>query len=224
MRSRLAEARSRFRNFGFDAVLDALSWRMPPWLFHYSHSYLVWFDRLMTAEPNPEGFEIRLAQPTDENALAAFGVPPRVFSQRLEAGDICGLAIRPDKSIAAMLWTATGRFYLRECGVDLDAGPEGIYRYNAITHPADRRKGLYAACCSVVDRHYAALRRSCAYGVISRFNLVSQNVNQNLGMKIVGEVYRLTIFGVSVRRVNSWPQAVPGLRVYVREPAGMRAI
>ncbi len=224
MLSSLSSLSRGWKSFGPEYILKAISWRLPRRVFHYSHSFLVRSERFVPHANPPEGYQFRLAISDDSESFANLGVESATVLNRLSRGDQCGIAVSADGSIVSMVWAATGDLYLQESGVKLAVDSASIYRYNAFTHANNRQKGLYAGCCAALDDYFVRQGRTHVFGAISRFNLISQSASGSVGTQIVGEVVLLTIFGLSVCRVKSWPHAAPKLRIFFRAPAAARVI
>ncbi len=205
--SRLKHMRERYRVEGVDCLLYSISWRMPRWLFQYSHAYLVTAHDLEVTAPPTEIFKFRLAGPCDAEKFASLGLSVLAVNERFASGDICGIAERKDGSMCSMVWVSTGRLYLDTAGAVLDVDPEGVYFYNAFTLAQDRGLGLYRGCCSVYCDWFRRQGRSARYGLIDKLNYTSIVAHGRMNLKPTGEARHFHILFFWITQLANWPKS-----------------
>lgn len=203
---KLRALQTKIRESGIDSILYSLSWRLPQWLFRYTHAYLVTAHDLDVAAPETDRYQFRLARISDAEAYSLLRVSAETVRTRLAAGDQCGVAVRSDGMICSMVWASTGQLYLDRAGTILESDPEGIYVYNAFTLAELRGHSLYRGCSAVICDWYKQQGRSVRYGIIDKLNEVSFTASGRINLKTDGEARYFQLLGVHMTWLTNWPK------------------
>jgi hypothetical protein len=204
--SSLKHLSARYRAEGIDSLLYSLSWRMPRWLFRYSHVYLVAAQDLDVVKPGTDAFDFRLAQLSDASSFALLGLSPETVGDRLTSGDLCGAAMRRDGMLCSMVWVSTGRLHLDAAGIILDTDLEGVNFYNAFTLPELRGHGLNRGCSSVYCDWFRRQGRTVRYALIDRLNDTSIVAHGRMNLKPTGESRHFHVLFFEITRLANWPK------------------
>lgn len=211
--SKLKQLRDKIRDEGFDPVFYSLSWRLPRWLFCYTHAYLVTAHDLDVTAPVTEDFQFRLAKLSDAESFSLLSVSPNTVITRLTAGDQCGIAVRKDGMVCSMVWASTGRLYLDGAGTILDCDPEGVYVYNSYTLAELRGHSLYRGCSAAVCDWFRPQGRTVRYGIIDKLNESSFKANGRINLKTNGESKYFRFIGIHMSILMNWPKTTRRLFV-----------
>ncbi len=204
--SKLKQLRDKIRDDGLDSIFYSLSWRLPQWLFRYTHAYLVTAQDLDVVAPISDTFQFRLAKMSDAEFYTPLGVSPNTVINRLTAGDQCGIAVRNDGMVCSMVWASTGRLYLDGAGTILDCDPEGVYVYNSYTLAELRGHSLYRGCSAAVCDWFKPQGRTVRYGIIDRLNESSFKANGRINLKTNGESRYFRFMGIHLSILTNWPK------------------
>jgi hypothetical protein len=205
--TRLKALSAKIRERGFDSLFYSLSWRLPKWLFQYTHALLVAAPDLDVVRPQSDKFEFRLALPSDAEAYALLGVSAETVKRRLAQGDVCGVAVRTDRMVCSMVWASTGRLYLDGVGAVLETDPEGVYVYNSFTLAELRGHSLYRGCSSAVCDWFRQHGRKVRYGIIETPNVASFEANGRINLKPAGDARYFRILGLHLTWLSNWPKS-----------------
>ena len=204
--SSLQRLRAKLRSSSLDSLLYSLSWRLPKWLFRYTHAILVAAHDLDVVPPDSEIFRFRMAVPSDAENFKLLGVGAETVRKRLSQDIHCGVAVRGDGMICSMVWASTGRLYLEGVGVILETDPEGVYVYNSFTLAELRGHSLYRGCSSAVCDYYKKDGRTVRYGIIDLLNESSFKANGRINLKPAGEARYFVILGLHITLLQNWPK------------------
>ncbi len=205
--SKLKQWSRKLRERGADSVLYSLSWRLPSWLFRYTHASLVAAPDLNVLPPKSETYRFRLALVSDAEAYSLLGVSAETVRKRLEQGDVCGVAVRADGMVCSMVWASTGRLYLDGAGAVLETDPEAVYVYNSFTLAELRGHSLYRGCSSAVCDWFRQRGRKVRYGIIETPNAASFEANGRINLKPAGDARYFRILGVHLTWLSDWPKS-----------------
>jgi len=139
------------RTSQFDKIGDAITERIPWWLFHSGSASLYELRRSdqITAKSGsvlPQGYVYRHAAREDMPACSRItGIDVSEYYRRLVAGDICYGVFAEDKPVN-INWVHSGACYVRGMGYAHDGAAGDKYVYGIMTDPAERGKGLYKSC------------------------------------------------------------------------------
>jgi len=200
----------------FDYVFEAISWRMPDWLFYYFHT-------LLAKNDNPKLFSRRLSDCTikfisesDIDLLEKNGFPRELTESRIEAGDKSVIIFKGDE-ILSIIWAADGKRHLKLSGIDFDPGEEGVFIYGGYTKESARLRGLHPIAFTRIYTSYSDNGRTDAYTTISATNKYSIQIHERLNFGFIGESFLVTLLGINFCFVKKWPYNVPKLRISLKK-------
>ena len=102
--------KSNLSSNGWERILDAISSRVPLWLFTYYHNHLIFAKELQLFVRKYSDYEIRRAVPDDASIMESAGVAKSLFLHRLKRGDTCVIVIK-HRQIVGWSWGAIGRLF-----------------------------------------------------------------------------------------------------------------
>lgn len=202
-----------------ERIFHGLSWRLPSWLFHYDHTFLVKGRELRLQPREYREYRLRCATADDIAILKREGVKEALFRERIERGDHCILVLKGERAVA-WSWSATGRLFVASGGIEIDTGEDGFFLYNVYTAPEERLKGFILGCFKMQLAHNHGRMRHNAFGTISAFNTESLRTHFRMGFRICGETIGVAVAGINVCYYRSWPFPTRRLHVFCRLPAG----
>lgn len=222
---RLKALRTQISEGGIDSIFYALSWRLPRWLFRYTHAYLVVAPDLDVVAPETDVYRFRLAKLADAESYSLLGVSAATVRSRLQAGDQCGIAVRADGMVCSMVWASTGLLYLDGVGTVLESDPEGVYVYNSFTLAELRGHSLYRGCSAAVCDWFKKQGRTVRYGIIDKLNESSFVANGRINLRTNGEARYFQILGFHITLLSGWPKTKRRLAIsFGKRTRGARVV
>ncbi len=197
---------------------------MPQWLFFYSHNVLVSSDNpAWTGGPGP-GHSVRFITPDDCGLLETIGLKEEIVLKRLEDGDKGVMALK-DGEVMAVVWGATGRMFVRLCGVVFDSGEDGCFYYGSYTNSKARKQGYFSCARQYIYRHYVSLGRARNWGIININDPEWLATVLRKNYRVAGEIYFLRLLFLNIRLIRSWPYAIGRWGLFFKNPpAGLKMV
>lgn len=202
----------------FDYILNAVSWRLPDWLFYYYHSFLFWTDRPKLITHNFTTYFKRFASHDDIEMLKKLGVREEFARRRLADGDLA-VIMGKDEEILAIIWGTKKKRFIKLAGVVVDPGDDGAILYAAFVKKEARLKGLFPVIFHDIYRSFAKEGRNKLYAEVDSLNTNSLKLHLTMNFKITGETYYFIIFGISICYYKFWPFAHKRIQIFFRRPA-----
>jgi hypothetical protein len=203
----------------YDYIFDAISWRLPDWLFYYNHSFLLRSDDPRLPKRQYTTYFKKFITGEDCDLLEENGYPRELVLYRLSAGDR-GIMMGKDNEIASITWAAAGKRFLKLAGATLDPGPDGVIFYGAHTEEYARLKGLFSTALADLYDKYVAEGRFRIYSNIDVMNANSLSIHKRIGFNIIGETRYVILFGVGICHFKSWPFPTKRVHLFIKRPPG----
>nr|MBN2276794.1 hypothetical protein [candidate division Zixibacteria bacterium] len=203
--------------FNFNYVLDAISWRLPDWLFYYARTYILCAEKPKLIYQDCRGYFLRFADTSDIPLIEALDISEQLIRERFAHGDRCLIAGK-DGVIHTIKWASPGKRYMKLVGAILDPGENGVIFYGGQTVEEFRRHGLYRAAFNEIYNHFASEKRTKVYVGVHSLNKISYDIHIRMNFKPVGEVTHFSLFGLKFTYYKYWPHAVRKFNVFIKVP------
>ena len=200
----------------YDYFFDALSWRLPGWLFYYYHSYLIKSDSPILPTREYTTYYKRFITTDDCELLEKNGYPRKLVESRINAGDRC-IIMGKDEEIITIIWAASGERYLKLSGVTLDPGEDGLIVYGGYTKEYARMKGLHPTALTELYKTYLDEGRYRIYSNINILNSYSLLLHKRMNFDIIGENIYIVIMGIGICYFKSWPFPIKKLQIFLKK-------
>lgn len=200
-----------------DYIFDAVSWRLPNWLFYYYHSYLISTDKPKLIVRTYATYFKRFASIDDLPLLKKCGVSESFAREHFDAGDRCVIMGQNDE-IMSIIWGCSERRYLKLSGAILDPREQGVIFYAGFTNEQARLKGLFPTSFNELYQSYAAEGRRRIYAGIHSLNTNSLKLHKRMNFDIVGETFFFILFGIRICYYKKWSYPNKNIHVFIKSP------
>nr|MBN2276795.1 hypothetical protein [candidate division Zixibacteria bacterium] len=204
-------------SFNFNYVLDAVSWRLPDWLFKYVRTYLLCAERPKLLCRNYDSHFMRFADVDDIPLIVPLGISRRLIRERLDNGDRC-LIMGKDNSVHTIIWASPGKRYLKVGGAILDPGDDGVIFYGGYTAEEVRMLGLFPTAFNAIYNSFVSEKRTRVYASIHSLNRLSYKTHIRMNFKPVGEATHFSLLGLKFTYYKYWPHRVKKFTVFIKVP------
>lgn len=205
------------RNLNFDYILNAISWRLPDWLFVYARSIIVRTDSPKLITRQLTSYVQKFITIEDAYLLEKVNIPKELLAERLRHGDKCYVIYRND-DILTIIWGSAGKRYIKFYGTILDPGDDGLMFYGGYTAESMRLRGLFPVAFDKIYQAFQKENRSTIYAAINSLNTSSVKLHKRMNFSVVGEAIYWLLFGLKFTYYLSWPHQTKKLHIFVKAP------
>lgn len=205
------------RNLNFDYILNAISWRLPDWLFVYARSFIVRTDSPKLITRKLTSYEQKFITNEDAYLLEKVNIPKELLAERLRHGDKC-YVIYKDDDILTIIWGSVGKRYIKFYGTILDPGDDGLMFYGGFTQESVRLRGLFPVAFDTMYQAYKNASMFTIYAAINSLNKSSVKLHQRMNFTKVGEAIHCSLLGLKFTYYRSWPHKTKKLHVFTNPP------
>jgi hypothetical protein len=203
--------------FNGDYVLNAISWRMPGWLFVYNRAYLMFTDSPKFLFRESDNQFARHATLDDIPLLEKMGISGKLVKERIDNGDQCVILVK-DNEILSIIWGSSGKRYLKISGTIFDPGKDGFIAYGAETVEKARLRGYIGVTYNLLNNYYLGHRRGKIYGSVHSLNAPSYRNHIKMNFSVIGETFHVSIFGIKFTYYRKWPHPSRKLHIFIKTP------
>jgi hypothetical protein len=204
-------------HLNMDYILNAISWRMPSWLFIYNKAQLLFTDSPKFLFRESDNQFARRATLEDIPLLEKIGIPGKLFKERMDHGDQCVILMK-DNEILSIIWGSGGKRYLKFPGQILDPGEDGFIAYGAETVEKARLRGYIGLTYSLLYKYYLDNGRGKVFGSVHSLNVPSFRNHIKMNFNVVGETIHFSIIGIKFTYYRKWPHPTRKLHIFIKTP------
>ena len=201
----------------FSYILNAISWRLPNWLFRYSQNVVVKTGQPKLISRKLSLYFQRFATLDDADLFIDIGISKKLLKERLDNNDLCYI-LGQDNEILTIIWGAPGKRYIKLAGAVLDPGENGVIFYGVYTMKSARFKGMFPIVFNELYQFYIKNNRHVIYAVIDTSNTNSLRIHNGMNFKTVGKVVHFSIFNIKITYYIYWPHKTKRIHIFIKSP------